>query len=726
CGSCWAFASTSVYQSSWRLEQMRRGDSVSRLIDFDHGGYERVPSVQQMLNCIAKTKGDCTSGWHGSAFAFMVNNHVPHIPDRLIYNQGEKAIIEEYTGRIAPCTSPKRNQTIERGRANNIPLLTGPHNDTLNPKSEAAVHSFDRPLAWGYVNEPFDKMPSVEKLKTALIEHGPLAVSMWADHCFAVYKSGVFNANNNRSVNHVVVLIGWDDSKQAWLVKNSWGKGWGEDGFAWIRYESNNIGLFAAWIQPSPNYDELTERVKDRPAVRAFDSIAILPFENVSRIPNKDYLSTGIAETLIRRLSQIDALQVVPLSTTQRYQHPSNGQVHPDKLRSVGAELKVDAVLDGGFFADGDRLNLYYFLWDVKSERLIWERKLRLSESDLVVFQTRQIGALFPMLLRAGLPPEQLEQLLQPETRNRSAYLMYLQGRDDAAQLSSEKQLTARASFLRAVALDPNFALAHSALATSFLSGEPSPVNVAKARDAALKALAIDHTQADAHLVLARLAYQADRNWEAAEREFQRALTLAPKNAEVHASYAEYLQIRQQTQAALNTATRARTLEPDNVRGLLALSKVLLFARQYEPALAQLRSIIEARQAPLQAHLLWGQALTYQGKFAEAIKPLQEAQALEPGNREIQARLAYASARSGQRDQAQKLLAQWKKDPDAPPYLMAMIQAGLNDKKQAFNGLERAVAEHSLLITQVAVDPVWDSLRKEKRFIAILRRTGLQ
>lgn len=124
--------------------------------------------------------------------------------------------------------------------------------------------------------------------------------------------------------------------------------------------------------------------------------------------------------------------------------------------------------------------------------------------------------------------------------------------------------------------------------------------------------------------------------------------------------------------------------------------------------------------------MLLGQALTYQGKFAEAIKPLQEAQALEPGNREIQARLAYASARSGKRDQAQKLLAQWKKDPDAPPYLMAMIQAGLNDKKQAFNGLERAVAEHSLLITQVAVDPVWDSLRKEQRFIAILRRTGLQ
>jgi cathepsin L len=136
--------------------------------------------------------------------------------------------------------------------------MIGPEGIGGIPKdSDFNLTAADRALAWGYVNEPFDKMPSAEQLKSALIEHGPLAMPMWADHCFAVYKSGVFNGHNNKSLNHVVVLIGWDDDKQAWLIKNSWGKEWGEEGFAWIQYESNNVGLFAAWIQPSPINKEM-------------------------------------------------------------------------------------------------------------------------------------------------------------------------------------------------------------------------------------------------------------------------------------------------------------------------------------------------------------------------------------------------------------------------------------------------------------------------------------
>jgi cathepsin L len=118
--------------------------------------------------------------------------------------------------------------------------------------SDLQLTAGDRALAWGYVNQPFDKMPTVEQLKSALVEHGPLAATVKVDYCFSIYKSGVFNGQNNSSVNHVVMLVGWDDAKGAWRVKNSWGKEWGEDGYAWIKYGSNNIGLFAAWIQPSP------------------------------------------------------------------------------------------------------------------------------------------------------------------------------------------------------------------------------------------------------------------------------------------------------------------------------------------------------------------------------------------------------------------------------------------------------------------------------------------
>jgi hypothetical protein len=107
---------------------------------------------------------------------------------------------------------------------------------------------FRKAASWDYVNAPPDELPSVEQLKTALVEHGPLVAPIVYDECLAKYKSGVFNEQNLGMINHAVLLIGWDDAKEAWLVKNSWGEEWGENGFAWIKYGSNNIGVFAAWI----------------------------------------------------------------------------------------------------------------------------------------------------------------------------------------------------------------------------------------------------------------------------------------------------------------------------------------------------------------------------------------------------------------------------------------------------------------------------------------------
>ncbi|MGI8787603.1 MAG: C1 family peptidase [Pyrinomonadaceae bacterium] len=257
CGSCWAFAAISAYQSSWNLEQMRTGDAVLRQIVPENSYFKRRPSVQQLLNCIGKTKGDCDDGWHGNAFAYMVNSHVPHIPDRLVFNLDETIEVEEFTGIKSICTDPLQNKRVRRGGIQVVPMIGPEGIGGISKNSDFLLTAADRALAWGYVNTPFDKIPSVEQLKAALIKHGPLAMPMQADHCFDVYKSGVFNAHHSSTINHVVVLIGWDDEKKAWLIKNSWGKNWGEGGFAWIKYESNNIGLFAAWVQPSPINEEM-------------------------------------------------------------------------------------------------------------------------------------------------------------------------------------------------------------------------------------------------------------------------------------------------------------------------------------------------------------------------------------------------------------------------------------------------------------------------------------
>jgi Papain family cysteine protease len=254
CNSCWAFTAMSVYQSSWNLEQLRLGVGFLEVTVPEYDSYQRIPSVQQLLNCIGKEKGNCESGgWHGTAFAFMISKHVPHIPDSVVWNKGDRARIEEYTGRLSRCADTLRHRRVKRGGKPLLPLFGPDSSPHLPTNSEQMLTAYDRALAWGYVNEQHpDVLPSVAQFKQALIEHGPLAMPIHGDNCFSVYRGGVFNGHSKGDVNHVMVLIGWDDERRAWLIKNSWGEEWGEQGFGWVAYDSNNIGLYAAWIQPTP------------------------------------------------------------------------------------------------------------------------------------------------------------------------------------------------------------------------------------------------------------------------------------------------------------------------------------------------------------------------------------------------------------------------------------------------------------------------------------------
>ena len=258
CLSCWAFATATAYQSSWNLELIRSGgywDSVQDWAE-PYGLLDRFASVQQILNCLGTQNGDCKDGgWHGTAFNFMVTDHVPRLSDRRIYRLKDisKVEAEGYTGRVTRCVSPFRETRVRRGGQVITLENAGSAAVRLQAGTDTKATNFDRALAWGYVNEAKPKeLPSVEQLKRALIEHGPLAMPIYGDSCFGVYRGGVFNGRSTGIPNHVMVLVGWDDEKQAWLIKNSWGEEWGEKGYGWVAYGSNNVGAYAAWIQATP------------------------------------------------------------------------------------------------------------------------------------------------------------------------------------------------------------------------------------------------------------------------------------------------------------------------------------------------------------------------------------------------------------------------------------------------------------------------------------------
>ena len=228
CNTCWAFASVAAVAASHYSPSYNSPNFTRYIFDPLQPGElmmaqisESKPYVQDLLNCMPIEKNAiCKSGWHGNAFDFMV--YKKGIPMASPYPKRDKA-----TGKWS-------NPKVEYKMGEKF---------TCNPSG-----GFQNASSWDYVNSPPDKLPSVEQLKLALVEHGPIVAPIFYDECLANYRGGVFNEKDMGMVNHVVLLVGWDNTKQAWLVKNSWGEEWGEEGFGWIKWGSNNIGLFAAWI----------------------------------------------------------------------------------------------------------------------------------------------------------------------------------------------------------------------------------------------------------------------------------------------------------------------------------------------------------------------------------------------------------------------------------------------------------------------------------------------
>ena len=235
CNTCWAFAATDAATASLNKNYLDMSNSISYHFDPLKPGvamaligptafWTMEPFVQDLLNCMPIKKEEiCSSGWHGTAFDFMV------------YKKGiPLANMDGFTDK-----DPRTGKTI-----------TYKNEYKAGTKFSCKPNAgYMKAAAWDYVNSPPDKLPTVAQLKEALIAHGPIVTPIFYDQCLANYRSGVFNEKDAGMVNHVVLLIGWDDTKQAWLIKNSWGEAWGEKGFGWIKYGSNNIGVFAAWVE---------------------------------------------------------------------------------------------------------------------------------------------------------------------------------------------------------------------------------------------------------------------------------------------------------------------------------------------------------------------------------------------------------------------------------------------------------------------------------------------
>ncbi len=452
----------------------------------------------------------------------------------------------------------------------------------------------------------------------------------------------------------------------------------------------------------------------------AIDSLAILPFANASQSADADYLSDGITDSLIGNLSSVPGLKVKSKNAVRKYK---GGDVDAGQ---AGRELEVGAVLTGRITQHGDSLSIRADLIDTRDNSEIWGENFERKTSDILSVQ-QDITARISGKLR--LSGEDQRQLARRETSNPEAYQLYLKGLYFTSRFTKDGVDKGLDYFRQAIAVDPNYALAYQGLASNYSIADdvfaPSRDTEPKAKAAALKALALDDRLAEAHEALGGVLFWYEYDWPGAEREFRRAIELNENLATAHTIYGWFLTCLGQPEKGVAQGVKAKTLDPLAPEPLHVLSQNLYLARRYPEAVEQAGKALDLDPKYFLAHLELALIYVAQGKSQEAIAAAKNAREDEPLADWPVAVLGMAYAADGQRAEAEKVLGEMKQKASVgwvPSYAFAEIYAGLRDKEQTLDALEKSYEERAWFLTFLNTAPEFDFIRSEARFQALVRR----
>jgi len=456
---------------------------------------------------------------------------------------------------------------------------------------------------------------------------------------------------------------------------------------------------------------------------KAFDSIAVVPFENATADPDTEYLSDGITESIISSLSRLPKLRVMARSTVFRYK----GQmIDPQK---VGAELNVRAVLTGRVVQRGDLLTIGTELVDVANGWRLWGEQYNRKLADAVTVQ-EEIAKEISERLRLSLSGDEKRRLTKRPTVDAEAYRDYLRGRYYWNKRTADGTKKGIEYFQQAIEKDPGYTLAYVGLADSYnilgFYAYAAPRDVfPKAKAAALRALEIDSTMTEARASLAYVRLYYEWDWLGAEKEFQAVIQQSPGYATAHLYYGNCLCVLGRFNEALAEFEKARELDPLSMIINTAPGWTFYFARRYEEAVEALRKALEIDNHFVFAHAILGQSYLRLGRFEEARAEHQTASELSEGSSFYRAMLGHAFAVTGHPDEARNILHHMK-EQSAQSYLSAYgtaeIYLGLGDQNQVFEWLERAYEERARQLVMLKVEPQFDTLRSDGRFQNLIQR----
>lgn len=455
-------------------------------------------------------------------------------------------------------------------------------------------------------------------------------------------------------------------------------------------------------------------------------TMAILPFKPLVAENRDEALEFGMADTLISRLGNNREIIVRPLSSVRGF-----AGLEQDAVQA-GRELDVESVLDGSIQRWGDKVRVNVRLIKIVDGTVLWTETFDEKFTDILIVQdaiSTRVTAALALRLSGG----ERTTIEKRYTNSAEAYAFFLRGRYHVFRITEPEIRKGIAFYERAIAVDPNYALAYAEMADAYrvlasASFAPSRDVCPQAKELAERASQIDESLVEPHIVLGWTGFLCDREWAKAEKQLLRAVELSPNNSEARRAYAHLLSNAGRHDEAVAEGKLARELAPLTLITAALEGQFLFFAGRETEAIERLNQTLELDPNFWVSHNLLGRIYIRQGRYADAIAQFQTAVKLSGTNAEVLMQLGYAAAKSGDRGWARSSILELEtiaKKGNPSAYKLAMIYNGLGESKRSLDYLEQSFDEREIHLTFMKVDTRWDNLRSEPRFINLIKQMNL-
>ncbi|MHB8566719.1 MAG: adenylate/guanylate cyclase domain-containing protein [Nitrososphaerales archaeon] len=453
--------------------------------------------------------------------------------------------------------------------------------------------------------------------------------------------------------------------------------------------------------------------------------IAVLPMTNMSG-ESDEYFSDGMTEELISTVCMISGLRVISRTSVMNYKNTTK------KIPEIGIELQAGSILEGSVRRAGNSVRITVQLIDVESDEHVWSRTYDRSLEDVFAIQS-DIAEQVSEALKVSLLTIEKQLIEKKPTTDKDAHDLYLKGRYHWHKGTEEELRSAIQNFERSIEIDPNYALAYVGIADCYnaLCEEgclDAKETYLKMEPLVRRALELDDKLPEAHATMALLLQDYQWNWEAAEKGFRRAIELNPNWSDVCHSYAVHLATRGRFVQAITEIKRAEELDPYSIGIRNCAAATYRFSRNYESAIEECKTMLEIDPNFVPAITKLGMTYLQKSMFDEGVKEIEKAVELSHGGVRSKSYLAYAYGMVGRKDDARAIVSELELSSAkqyVSPFNLAIAYAGLKDKEATIKWLLKAYDQHTSTVSIIKIDPAFDFLRSDPRFIDLQRNIGL-